>query len=95
MKISEISPEQEADKQTMMEIKKLLQIAKKAYEKAQEAEAAVYIALEDMCLDLDAPTKAENADNLGEAVSCYLCYDEYSLKGLMAEILTQYTQKHE
>ncbi len=91
--ISNMTPEQAADELTMMEIKKLLQKAKKAYEKAQEAEAAVFQALEDMCLDLDAPSKAENADRLSDAVTCYLCYGEYSLKGLLSEIWAQYTRE--
>lgn len=77
----------------LMEIKKLLQKAKKAYQKAQEAEAAVFQALGDMCLDLDAPSRAENAENLGEAVTCYLNYGEFSLAGLLSEIRAQWEQE--
>ena len=89
-KIADMTPEQAADELTMLEVKKLLQKAKKAYEKAQETEAAVFQALEDMCLDLEVPSAAENANNLGEAVACYLNYGEYSLAGLLSEIRAQY-----
>lgn len=88
--ISEMTPEQAADELTMMEVKKLLQKAKKAYKTAQAAEAAVFQALDDMCLDLDVPSAAENASTLGEAVTCYLNYGEYSLAGLLSEIRAQY-----
>lgn len=91
--ISDLTPEQAMDELTMMEVKRLLQKAKRAYDKAQEAEAAVFQALEDMCLDLEAPSEAENASNLGEAVACYLNYGEFSLSGLLSEIRTQYTGK--
>lgn len=93
--ISEMTPEQAADELTMMEVKKLLQRAKRAYEKAQEAEAAVFRMLEeDMCLDMEAPSEAENAANLGEAVACYLNYGEYTLAGLLKEIRAQYTKEN-
>ena len=93
-KISEMTEEQAMDELTFMEVKKLLQKAKKAYEKAQEMEASVFRVLEeDMCLDMEFPSSAENAANLGEAVACYLNYDEYSLSGLMKEIKAQYNKK--
>ena len=92
--IPDMSPEQAMDEITMMEVKRLLQKAKKAYEKAQEAEATVFRVLEeDMCLNMETPSKAENAANLGEAVACYLNYGEYSLAGLLAEIRAQYTRE--
>ena len=92
--ISDMTLEQASDELVMMEVKKLLQKAKKAYKKAQEAEAAVFHVLEwDMCLDMDVPSEAENADTLGEAVACWLNYEEYTLKDLLAEIRAQYTQK--
>lgn len=77
----------------MNKVKKLLQKAKKAYEKAQEAEAAVFRALEDMGIDLEVRSDAENASNLDEAITCYLCYDEYSLSDLLSEIRTQYIKE--
>ena len=92
--VSNTTPEQAADELIMIEVKKLLQKAKKAYEKAQEKEAAVFRMLEDdMCLDMEAPSEAENANNLGEAITCWLSYDEYSLAGLIKEIRAQYIKE--
>lgn len=65
--------------------------AKKKAEVAQAAEDRVYEILEDMHINLDAITEAENACNLGEAVSCYLSYGEYDIDGLMREIREQCT----
>lgn len=88
--ISELTTEQAMDELTFMELKKLLQTARKAEQKATEAHNAVYAALYDMCIDLDVPSSAENAENLGDAVSCYIHYGEYSLKSLLKEIRAQY-----
>ena len=86
----EMTPEQALDELSMMEVQKMLQKARRAYKKAQEAESAVYRQLLDLCLDLDAPTEAENAETLEEAVACYLNYGEFTLSGLMTEIRAQY-----
>lgn len=91
--ISDMTPEQASDELVLMEVKKLLQKTKKAYKKAQEAEAKVFRLLEEaMCLDLEVPTEAENANDLGEAIACWLNYDEYTLRGLLSEIRAQYTR---
>ena len=74
----------------LTELKKLLQKAKKAYDKAQEVESEVFLMLDVMGVNLDAPTEAENADNLGEAITCYLQYGEYTVAGLLSEIREQY-----
>lgn len=88
-----MTPEQASDELVLMEVKKLLQKTKKAYKKAQEAEAKVFRLLEEaMCLDLEVPTEAENANDLGEAIACWLNYDEYTLRGLLSEIRAQYTR---
>lgn len=92
-KIPDMTPEQAMDELTMDELRKLLKKAKTAYEKAQAAEVAVFEALDDMCIDLEVKTGAENAENLGEAVACYLNYGEYDAKSLLAEIRAQYTKE--
>lgn len=74
---------------------RLLSKAKKAATEAQAAEARLFRALEDMCIDLDTPTNAENASNLGEAISCYLAYDEFSHKGIMSEVRALYCKEGE
>ena len=72
--ISDMTLEQASDELVMMEVKKLLQKAKKAYKKAQEAEAAVFHVLEwDMCLDMDVPSEAENAGKGAGPVRCRCC----------------------
>lgn len=88
--IPEMTPEQAMDELTFMSLKKLLQKARNAEQKATEAHNAVYAALDDMCIDLDVPSRAENADNLRDAVSCYIHYGEYGPKNLLREIREQY-----
>ena len=91
--ISSMTAQEASDELVMMEISKLLQRARKAQKKADEAMFAVYQALEDMCIDLDAPSEAENADCLLDAVSCYIQYGEFGCKNLLAEIRAQYTKE--
>ena len=45
-----------------------------------------------MCIDLDVTTNVENADNLEQAVNCYVQYGEYNLKWLVSEIMKQYNE---
>ena len=72
-------------------VERLLKRAKDAATKAQAAEYAVFNALEDMCIDPDrVPTSAENANNLKDAITCFLQYNEYSLAGIMQEIRSAY-----
>lgn len=91
--ISKLTAQEAADELVLMEVSKLLQKARKAQKKADEALQSVYQALEDMCIDLDVPTKAENADNLLEAVYCYAQYGEFGCKNLVSEIRAQYTKE--
>jgi hypothetical protein len=60
---------------------KLIVTAKKYYDKAQVAEGELFAYLEQELQNVDLegiPSKAENADNVKDAISCYLHYDEYS-----------------
>ena len=91
--ISNLTPEQCADELTLMKVKKLLQKARKAQQKADTSLSEVFQALDDMCIDLDVPSDAENAETLEEAVNCYAHYGEFGLKGLMKEIREQYTKQ--
>lgn len=91
--IPKLTPEQAADELVLEEVKKLIQKARTANQKADIALRKVYQAIEDMCIDLNSPTEAENADNLEQAIACYVQYGEYSLHDLMAEIRKQYTEK--
>lgn len=90
--ISQMSSEQALDESVMLELKKLIQKARKADQKAEEAHLAVFQALEDMCIDINVPSAAEGADNLGDAISCYIQYGEFGLKNVLSEIRKQYTK---
>lgn len=93
--ISEMTPEEAADELVFMELRKLLRKARNAAIKAHEAERAVFRALEDMCIDLDVPCEAMSADNLGDAVSCFINYDEHTAAWLLREIKKQYCKREE
>lgn len=92
-RISDMTPDECLVELTMREFGRILSTAKKKAEAAQLAEDAVFRVLEDMCIDLDAPTEAENADNLADAITCYLAYGEYSHAGIMAEVRRNYIER--
>lgn len=91
-KIYQMSSEEALDESVKLELKAVLQKARKACKKADEELRKVYTILDDMCIDLEVATNAENSDNLKEAVNCYVQYGEYNLKGLLDEIMEQYTR---
>lgn len=89
--ISEMTAEECQDELVFSAFERLLRQAKVAYNRAQSAEAAVFMALEDMCIDVESiPTDAENANNLGEAICCFLQHNEYSINGIMKEVRAAY-----
>lgn len=89
--VLEMTPEECSDELVMMSIKKLLQKARKKSKESDEALRVVYQAIEDMCIDLDVHSDAENANTLEEAINCYVLYGEYNLTDLLKEIRQQYT----
>jgi hypothetical protein len=91
--ISEMTPEECSDELVMKSIKKLLQKARKKSKESDEALQAVYQAIDDMCIDLDVHSDAENADTLEEAINCYVQYGEYNLTDLLKEIRQQYVER--
>lgn len=68
----------------------LLNDAKAKHQEAAEATEKVYEEINRIAgyktVDLDAPTGAENAGTLEEAINCYIAYGEYTAGGLIAEI---------
>ena len=89
--INDYSPLEAQDEIVFSIFERILKRAKAAAEKAQAAERMVFKALEDMCIvPEDVPTGAENAENLEEAITCYLEYDEYSVAGIMKEVREAY-----
>jgi len=81
---------QESKELDLLRLKKLIQRARKASQKAKEAENEVFNLLRKMEIDLDVETEAENADTLEDAISCYICYNEFGLLALMKEIREWY-----
>ena len=93
--ISSMTPEEAVTEEVMLELAKLLRKARKAMQKADEALQTVYDTLADMCIDLEVESKAENADLLVDAISCYVQYGEFGCKNLMSEIREQYERRSE
>lgn len=91
--ISKLTPEQAADELVFMEFEKALKSAKRKAVAAHNAQNHIFELLEDMCIDAEGiPTKAENASNLYEAITCYLDFGEYTLTGIMREVRAAYGQ---
>lgn len=73
--------------QQKTEVLKLLRKAKKAYERAQRYESDFYALLREYAIDLDAPAPhACNAEQVNDAVSTYLIYNEGVEKEVIADI---------
>lgn len=86
-----MTPEECLDDLTFRRFKSLLEKARKKAAEAMAASTLVFQALEDMHIDAEQiPTGAENANNLLEAVSCYIDYGEYSVAGIMREVKGAY-----
>ena len=54
--------------------------------KVQEGMNKLLYDLEDMGVDLFAPSDAENADDITTAIQCYITYSEYNLDSIWKEI---------
>lgn len=93
--ITKTTAEQALDETMFLELKTLIKKARRAFQKAAEAHMAVFEALEDMRVDIDVPSVAENADNLRDAISCYIQYGEFGLENLLSEIRKHYTSSPE
>ena len=69
-------------------LRSLIEDARKKQVTAQNALGSVMDAIEDMgVIDLSRfETKAENADNLEEAIYCYVQYGEFDVDSIIEEI---------
>ena len=82
-KISEMTPDEALTEQALAVFKRRLEQARKKAVESAAATKAVFDALEDMCIDPDEiPSAAENAENLEEAICCFIDYGEYSVSGI-------------
>ena len=89
--ISSLTPEQAADELAMMEIKRVLQKARKSQTDVL-AQTALQ-ALEDLCIETDIPFGADNAVTLKDAVLSYVHHGEYDLRHIMREIRNQHMKE--
>lgn len=71
----------------LKDIRKLIQKARKKNIELDDTIQAIFDALSD--IDLNVPTDAENADDLEQAINCYIQYGEYSIDELLDEIKQQ------
>jgi len=76
---------------TKTEFKKLLERGRKAYIKAESITRELFNNLEEdirlrNCVLSDIPSNAENANNLEEAIQCYMQYGEYNPDELWEEL---------
>ena len=92
-KISEMTPDEVLTEQALAVFKRRLEQARKKSVESAAATKAVFDALEDMCIDPDEiPSAAENAENLEEAICCFIDYGEYSVSGIMREVRAAYKE---
>lgn len=67
--------------------------ARSAFMRAAKKESEIFDLIDDTFdyMDLESvPSDAENADNLHEAISCYLQYGEYDVDSLWHELIMGY-----
>ena len=75
---------------TKSEFVRKMESAKKAYDKAREKEEQIFneLAKQFPRIDLeDCVSNAENADNVKDAITCYLQYGEYVPEMIWDEII--------
>lgn len=71
------------------EFKRLLESGRKAHVRATQAEKRVVEGISSILGDIsldEIPSAAENADNLEEAIYCYMQYGEYNPDSLWDEL---------
>lgn len=77
---------------TKSEFKRILQRGRNAYIKAEKITQELFDKLEkdmglrEIILD-DIPSNAENAENITEAICCYMQYGEYDADSLWEELI--------
>lgn len=93
--IPKLTSEQATDELVFMNFEKALKSARRKAVAAHKAARYVFDLIDDMSIDADrTPSEAENADNLADAIACYLQYGEFSLPKIMREIRTAYRKEN-
>lgn len=81
MNFSNVSPDMKLE----LIRNKILEAARKQSE-ATLAMNQLFGLLNECSIDLDSVTNAPNADNLSDAINCYITYGEYTIDKLIDEI---------
>ena len=77
---------------TLHAMKELIQKARKEYQKAVDANKAVFQALDDMCIDAMTIAYHCQRDTLAEAIAEYIAHGSVNLKRIMNDIREGYTE---
>ena len=77
---------------TKSEFKKIVEKGRKAYVKAEDITQELFIKIEEELgigkdIISDIPTNSPNADNIEEAICCYMQYGEYDTGSLWEELI--------
>lgn len=88
--IRKTSTEQSNEDSLLADIEKLINGARIEQKILDNMMHKLYQKLDELNIDLNVPTAAENARCLKEAINCYICHGEFSLKELVEEIRGQY-----
>ena len=71
------------------EVKRLIQKARKLSEQKSIVTLEIFNILEKSGIDLENKSNADNADDLEQAITCYIDYNEYNIKSIIEEIKSQ------
>lgn len=86
-----MSKTKKTEKEIFDAFEKALNDARRKALIAQSAEDNIFQLLDILGIDAeDVPSSAENAENLKDAISCYLSYGEYSPEGILQEVQAAY-----
>lgn len=77
----------------LKELKKLISKARNIEIKKIEIIKEIFRILDDKEINLEYETEAENAEDLGQAISCYIDFGEYDINSIFKEIMKQIDTK--
>ena len=100
-KISEMTPDEALTEQALAVFKRRLEQARKKAVESAAFPAVLRNGYDDCFAGLgfldpdEIPSAAENAENLEEAICCFIDYGEYSVSGIMREVRAAYKEAEE
>ena len=75
--------------ENLKELKKLINKARDYEFKKSNLIGNIFRILDELNVDLEAKTNAENAYNLSDAITCHIDYGEYNTEAIIKEIKDQ------